>query len=78
MSYRKSIEALFWGIGVVLFFFFGGGPEKAEAKTRIPRIHVLLEEIDFGEVRAGSTVTQEFIVRNYGNGLLKILQVRPG
>lgn len=76
----KGVLVKVWMItlGLAILLFPPTAQGSGDPSKRAPHLQVLLEEIDFGEVKPGAIVTQEFIVRNFGDGLLKILQVRPG
>lgn len=55
----------------------GGQPAQA-APRQSPAIQVLDKAFDFGEVLEGAEVTHVFTVKNTGEAMLQITQVRPG
>lgn len=55
-----------------------GAEDPPAAKTGGPRIVFEKETMDAGDVVRGSSATVNFVVRNTGDEVLKILSAKPG
>lgn len=56
---------------------FCGHPDLSGASTG-PKMVLIQEEIDVGEIKQGNIIDQTFIVRNEGDTALEVKDVRPG
>jgi hypothetical protein len=65
---------------LILLSFIGifNAPERAFPVELTPSLVFPNTDFDFGEVAEGAVVSHEFIVRNAGPGVLKIITVQPG
>jgi hypothetical protein len=52
--------------------------ESVFAEDAAPSIQVPIADFHFGEVREGTVISHDFLIRNSGTAVLEILQVRPG
>lgn len=55
-----------------------GSPTQAAQTEPRPSIQLAEPTHDFGEAMEGTEVTHSFVVKNSGDGELRIEQVRPG
>lgn len=75
-KYNKLLLALVLGL-----WLFGSPAALAQDQNKNqpqPRLELVEATHDAGTVPAGTTVRHEFIVRNTGEGDLKIIRVKPG
>jgi len=62
--------------GILIFCFWVIGTQVSQAA---PRLEVVGgTTFDFGDVQANTTLTHTFILKNVGDSLLKILQLKSG
>lgn len=57
---------------------YGPTPLEKVAKQGVPKIEFDKEKFDFGELIQGDPAVHTFHVKNVGDSVLKITDVRPG
>ena len=75
MKFKVIIASIVLISGLLVLGYFRAVPGAENGSTGGPRIEILPQNFDFGDIQYGQIVEQDFLVKNAGNEILEIKKV---